>query len=853
MGLREAGTEAGTHEVQLFLDTPRSEPRVFPGEKQHPDDLHDSSVIKDKAVCTHDIWNGLVFMRPLTDGAYQPFETDIRQGVLTVKTNSGQIVLCYADEHTLRIRGQGSGIRFYAPLLDHEAAVDRLDHTYQVCIEATCEFLFVPVQGSASMNNPWSLWHGGSEKLLLDILPDQDGTFDVAVHMVPSSARKAESYPPFSDCLQKTRTAYNAWLKDKGREDTRDSFEAWVGMAAFETEEQRVQKAEEIVLAFGKEIQTRPILPARDANEYLFSSTGEFDLRAVPFSARGSFLCILESDDDRQLYLSLTRSPEMWSQRLSLVRLNPVLNNTELPYEYDVEPARMIIRTCAGTMECAFDSEHRLHIRGQGIGLKMSFTMQPGETCIPRGGGAWEVAYSVIGHLLFVPRSGSMYCNAAWNHEAGRTGDFVMEWLPSAENGRFDAVVDSDYDDVTPRDSYPNIERCVSDTLADFNAFRARYPVPPEAFRSRATAAAWVVWSHMMGPAGRIKKPVVYMTRTQFTRAFGWQQSFHAMSASEDIHEAWKLLRSMFDFMDEGGQLPDSGGDIGATYRVTKPALQGLATLYLLKRKDAAGLTEKEYADLYEPMARFTNWWLIYRDRNRSGLPQYFHADESPAEYSSMFRAGLPLYSADVAAFVALMAEACGKLAGLLNKPEEEANWNRIAGNIIEKTVSMLWNGERFQGRVAATGEFVKSTSILNLLPVMLGKRLPEEILNTMTARLSSEKEYLGVHGVTMDSMEERSGDGLPRGPVIYLSTLTAVCLVHGGYTGIAREIARRALNLMMEYGFGFLNVKPGDLQDEPVVHNMPRKKFPSATSKWASWPCGCFFILVDILNQQQT
>lgn len=849
VGERVFRTETGATEQQLFIDLPRKEPRkLIEPEVWKAPNPKDLDSMKDKEVTTEaDIaLNGILFMRPVSGADTLQFDALIERAGLFVQTGAGEMNCCFDGLDTIRVRGQGHALRIYAPLLDHEAAIDRQDGTYQVCIEASCEALFVPLRGRAVMDNPWSLWHGGTEKILLDILPDDDGVYELAVHITPSSTVRFEQYRSFEECLHESAARYTDWLCTEGKEDNEEAYRAWIDLYVPPSDDERAEVAGSESLRYEAALRTKPLVPKETRADIILSSTGDYDLRAVPFSRKGSFLSVLENDDDRTLYLSVTRSPEMWSQRLYLVKLTPVLDNIALPFEYDVEPGRLMIRTCMGRIEMSFDDGHRLHIRGTSVRLRMQFKTIPFENCVPKGNGAWEVSLSVVGRLLCVPVAGALYCDAKWDVEKRRADDFIMEWIPPVGSDQFEAVIENDYNTIARLDRYMSFDDCVRDSEREFEYFRKRYPALHAQYARQEKLAAWVIWIHMLGPSGNLKHPVVYMTRTQWTRAFGWQQSFQAMAASGDIHEAWKLLLTIFDYLDKGGQIPDSVGDIGATYRVTKPALQGLAMLYLMDRCDTSGVTREEYADLYDKMTRFTNWWLIFRDRNKSGLPQYFHSDESPGEFCSVFREGMPLYASDVAAFVALMADACSKLAERLDDGENAARWAEISKSIVARMVDMLWDGDRFLSKMVKTGKVVENENVLCMLPVMLGDRLPADVLEKLIAHLSSEEEFLAPNGITMENMRASVGKPVPRGAVVFQSVLVCVGLMIADRKALAKEIARRSVSVMVEKGFGFLDVK----EKQKIVSldaNMPREKQPSKTAKWSSWTCACYFILADI------
>ncbi len=573
----------------------------------------------------------------------------------------------------------------------------------------------------------------------------------------------------------------------------------------------------------------------------LLGSRERHDLRAMQFTRRGAFLCLLEDDQDRQLYLSLSRSPDMWLLRKNLVLVQPMVNGSPVPYEYEMTPERLTLTTQAGAIECCFSREGVLRVRGRGVQLRFGFAPMLHEGGYPVGHGDWEVSFDAIGKLLFVPLTGAISCNARWLAQEERSCDFVIDALPSAESGVFELAI-HEYDACGQRAAaYPPFDECAADAAQDFEAFSRRFLPVPQHDRDAARMAAWVIWAHTLGPRGNLRGEVVYMTRTQWTRAFGWQQSFQAMAACGSAAASWQLLQTMFDYQDAAGQLPDSTGDLWMDHRVSKPGVQGLALDFLLQRHALDAIPRKEIALLYDKLTRYTEWWLSWRDKNGSGLPQYFHADESPGEFCSLFGAGLPMHSADLAAFAALLTEGCGVLAKHLGQTEQAEMWQKRSAAIIRQMLDELWDGKRFIVRNVKTGQACPDESSLRLLPIVLGKRLPKDVIAALVGDLSDEGEYLSENGITIESMRSAGNAAVtpgPRGATTFTSTLVAIGAMNAGHAAVAREIARRSLRRLGESGFA---LRFGD-GDSPSSRDIAR---------WSSWTAACYFILANMLCEE--
>ena len=67
--------------------------------------------------------------------------------------------------------------------------------------------------------------------------------------------------------------------------------------------------------------------------------------------------------------------------------------------------------------------------------------------------------------------------------------------------------------------------------------------------------------------------------------------------------------------------------------------------------------------------------------------------------------------------------------------------------------IDAMWNGERFVALVPGTHEVVATDSFLYYLPIVLGKRLPQEIIDKLAADLSVEGDLLTPYGLSCEKM----------------------------------------------------------------------------------------------------
>src|SRR5207253_1490918 len=136
----------------------------------------------------------------------------------------------------------------------------------------------------------------------------------------------------------------------------------------------------------------------------------------------------------------------------------------------------------------------------------------------------------------------------------------------------------------------------------------------------------------------------------------------------------------------------------------TKPPIHGWTLMRML---DRGMLDDDGLREAYGPLSAWTEWWLSSRVAPGGRLPHYFHGNDSGWDNSTVFAAGVPLESPDLAAFLVLQAEALSRVATALGDADGERRWSLVASGLLEALLEDLWDGERFTARIATTGEEV--------------------------------------------------------------------------------------------------------------------------------------------------
>ncbi len=533
----------------------------------------------------------------------------------------------------------------------------------------------------------------------------------------------------------------------------------------------------------------------------------------MPFSRRGSYICFANKNGGSneyakaQLWLSTARqrasdrntgsvfSDNHFRQfHLEIIKdglpRQGVISTT--PYELKLESMFGSIVFCIGDLKYAkCRSTDGLTLRispGSGAG------MLGGPVAFNLLDGSWKTNFGNY-FMLFVPAAGTM-----------NQGPMNSIELVPDKNGVIEMAMEESLVDPKRRASYLTYDKCVAAVKADFDDFVKRTaPSFTKKYEECGLQALWTLWGLTVIPDGETvyKHRMIKMIRSSFESAFSWQQAMHTMFLSHDLELAWELLLSCFDVQDSTGRIADSLAYTGGG-ETMKPPVQGLGLLWLVEHCDISGLPRKEMEILWDRMEKWTNFHLEYRDLDKDGIFENHNPGETGWEDGSYFRIGFPLASPDMNAYLALQEEALSKLGRLIGKSEKICRyWDDKSKDTIKKIIDMFWTNDGWTAFNIVTKERSKATGIPLYCALVLGKRLPQKIIDRSIEIIYSQPGFdtpFGLASEMLDSPYFKHGwcAGSIATPV---QALMAIAFENCGRPDLARPLAKKYLDTMINHG----------------------------------------------------
>lgn len=359
-----------------------------------------------------------------------------------------------------------------------------------------------------------------------------------------------------------------------------------------------------------------------------------------------------------------------------------------------------------------------------------------------------------------------------------------------------------------------------ADAARSFEAWQAGLPAVGPSLASARELAAYITWSCMVAPEGRLTREGMYMSKNWMLNVWSWDNCFNGLGlASRFPQSALDQLGLIADNQHASGAYPDYVNDKFASYSCLKPPIHAWALNRMLERAGwtgacaaapasyagaAAGSADAalqsriraEASSLYASISRSTAFWLDTM-RLPSGALIYKHGNDSGWDNASVFASGGPVESPDLYAHLCRQCDELALLARRLGRPgAEAAAWESRAAALAEQMIERCWDGRGFFARRGPDGEKIAERGSLILrLPLRAGRRLPPDARAAIVAELGDEGRFLAAAGLAteaLDSPRYRS-DGYWLGPVWAPTTYLFVdALRDCGETELARGIALR-------------------------------------------------------------
>ena len=566
------------------------------------------------------------------------------------------------------------------------------------------------------------------------------------------------------------------------------------------------------------------------------------DTYKVPFSAFGSYLAISrhmgDCGLDQGLYIKNIRSN---FSKSFLFKLDLIYEGKVMTFEEITTPSKQRLLCDKGYVDICFDQKDCIRFCGHGVGLRLSHSL-PGifTYAVQRDKNILEFNSCESATMsALVVLKGELSVNAPWISrndiqawEALRCSVIIADFLPQSSYDSFEGVVEV-FKNVYNIHEYLDFNQCVKNNQNSYETWLKKSIQTSPIYNETQMLAAYVNWSSVVSPEGNLKRHAMFMSKNHMTRIWSWDNCFNAMaSAPGNIELAIDQLMLFFDHQDESGCIPDSMNTTSMELCFCKPPIQGWALNWMLNH--GASITNDHLLKFYTPLSKLTNWWFNYRDYDNDGIPQYNHGNDSGWDNCTVFDKGVPLESPDLPAFLIIQMEVLSQIAERLKIPNDVVMWKNKAHKLLKLFLSHSWEKEKF--RVYKSGnhksEEFSGDSLINFIPLILGKRLPQDIRSSLVQGLTNKDRFITPYGLATESISSPLylEEGYWRGPIWAPPTMLIVDgLYNSGEVKLAAELSKTFCNTVAKEG---------------MAENFSAKRGVGLCDKAYTWTASIFSIL---------
>lgn len=534
------------------------------------------------------------------------------------------------------------------------------------------------------------------------------------------------------------------------------------------------------------------------------------NLEQIPFSERGSRLLVLQQEN--KFHIRLAERWAKWEAEVGHYRQRrPVVADLRLtdgdgaPLEFQIAayPHAIFIETRIGEFWLSFLDTETLYLYVPPGRSGISFRVFALNGRTDRRGGEFKgdpehrrthrnVAYSTNAHILT-----NTICD-------GENGYAEVKIELEAEGDNALAL------NITPR---LGLERGVPPPAQVLSAAEARWhgwfdaaPVVHDHFADQYYYAWWILRAGLLSSRFFLTREAMMPSMVHYVGVWAWDAFFHALAYQYvDPELAQDQIRILLDHQRDDGMLPDAVHDEGVIMRwqfpggeaeVTKPPLVAWTALKLYEH----GRNRDFLDEIYEPVARWNQWWFDYNDDDHDGVAQYNHPNSSGLDDSPLWDAGMPVESPDLNTYLVMQMDALARIAEILGLRDDAVKWRWKADALTTRLVEHFWDEKRGVFWAMRNQEPIHVLTPFNLYPLLTG-RLDATKRARVLAHLFNPAEFWTDYPIPTVAKNDPlyNPNQMWRGPTwVNINYLFIEGLARSGYPEQARDLRDKTLNLLM-------------------------------------------------------
>lgn len=343
----------------------------------------------------------------------------------------------------------------------------------------------------------------------------------------------------------------------------------------------------------------------------------------------------------------------------------------------------------------------------------------------------------------------------------------------------------------------------LSDECVDFEAdFKQFWNLEVVDYSTKLFEAMYILWSGFVYAKGNLKYDACYMSMNIMTNIWSWDNCFVSLGlAKEQPHRAFEQFMSFEHVQAKEGNYPDFMNPDYVSYDFTKPPVQGVLYLELLKENPNYFGNAERLRAVYKTCQGLLKYWMEYRTFNEQfELPFNTHGNDTGLDNATIFDNTVTVRSPDLMVYLL-------KLVELLKYCEERLgevvrDYTEIEQKLLIEITERMYIDGKYISYDVFTNEYNKdSMSIIELTPLLIFDKLPNEQQAMLLVNL---KNFLTEYGIASESQYSKyyQANGYWRGPIWAPTTCLCYIGLEKNELPEAELVRRRYVQMCEQHGF---------------------------------------------------
>jgi hypothetical protein len=536
----------------------------------------------------------------------------------------------------------------------------------------------------------------------------------------------------------------------------------------------------------------------------------KFDITKMPFSRFGSYLGVSARNEEGRIYIHCAR--RLFGED-KVFELKFFIGGKPVQPNIDFQPQRLQFSSGPAQAILYIKGEDNLVIDSKGLEIEL-FQYE-----LPRKNGdtpeEYPLAYGTsVGknHFKIISVNARFYTAihlfsgvgefqgpVRKNERGGKIDQRTYLMLKPDSNNQFLAEIN-----IAPHERHSNVFK-KPDMAKDIEEIRkswekvfAKLPLSPEKYKASAVRSWYNLWASTVPAGGNYKYPAIVMSMEFMSSIWSWDHCFNALAASlYDTQYGLNQFFMPFENQSPIGELPDyMNPNLEIVWGVTKPPIHGWCFSKLM---DSNKLDTATLKKAYNHLELWTNWWLNYNDTDEDGIPDYPMGCDSGWDNATVFDLSYFVESPDLSAFLVLQMNTLAKIADKLGNKKESTEWQQRATALYERLMQHSWTENGLVAKASQSHLYDENpTSLITLIPLVLGEKLEPEKRRVMIERL--KKDFLTDFGLATEKYKGPyyKADNYWRGAIWAPSTYLIVDgLMRADEKELALTIAQRFCDMI--------------------------------------------------------